>query len=74
MHQKISIELSRQNVQSRFIRNLKMNWTLIDTPKNTIQGFVVDLRCMPLENIFNKVRRINIPKSLVDVTLYILRI
>lgn len=45
--------MSQQNVQSRFIVDLEKIETLIDTPNNTIQGFVVNMNCDRFEEIFD---------------------
>lgn len=42
---KISFALSSVNIQSRFIGIFDTPYILIDTPKQTIQGFIVDLMC-----------------------------
>lgn len=41
----ISLALSSVNFQSRFISEFKEMAHLIDTPKHTKQGFIVDLIC-----------------------------
>lgn len=56
--QEIAVELADWDVQSRFINNITLNWTLIDTPRNTQQGFIIDLRCLRLSDVFNKVLNI----------------
>lgn len=43
---KISFALSSANIQSRFISNFDTPNLLIDTPIQTIQGFVVDKMCV----------------------------
>lgn len=51
----ITYELSRFNIQSRFISNFTRIMRLIDTPQSSIQGFVVDLSCNNFEKIFTNV-------------------
>lgn len=42
---KVALALSRENIQSRFIGELKGKSYFTDTPDNTIQGFVVNNMC-----------------------------
>ncbi|XP_031622981.1 uncharacterized protein LOC116340566 [Contarinia nasturtii] len=42
---KISIELSKLSIQSRFLRSFDANSQLIDTPIQTVQGFIVNKYC-----------------------------
>lgn len=46
------MELSKQSIQSRFITPFFKPKRLIDTPNNTIQGFISDLKCNGMKNIF----------------------
>lgn len=46
--------MSRQNMQSRFVVEFENIKRLIDTPNNTIQGFVVNMKCNRFETIFNE--------------------
>lgn len=50
----ISLMLSQQNIQSRFIQDFRNIPRFIDTPNNTIQGFVVDLGCADSFDIFEQ--------------------
>lgn len=50
----IAIAMSRQNIQSRFIVEFDEIKLLIDTPNNTIQGFVVNVDCHRFERIFDE--------------------
>lgn len=42
---KVAVALSRENIQSRFIGELREKLYFADTPDNTIQGFVVNNMC-----------------------------
>lgn len=44
---KILTAMSNAGIQSRFISEFNMIEMLIDTPANTIQGFIVNLKCAP---------------------------
>lgn len=46
--------MSKQNVQSRFLVEFENIKRLIDTPNNTVQGFVVNMKCKRFESIFNE--------------------
>lgn len=39
--------------QSRFITEFNAIKSLIDTPNNTMQGFIVNLKCKRMEEIFH---------------------
>lgn len=53
----INHELSNESFQLRHIDNFNRMDTniLIDTPKHTIQGFIIDIACDNFLNIFNRV-------------------
>lgn len=53
--QNIAVQLAALEVQSRFMRNSTDTARFIDTPKSTVQGFVVDLSCASLGNITDEV-------------------
>lgn len=44
--------MSNAGIQSRFISVFNMIEILIDTPLNTIQGFIVNLKCEQFSEIF----------------------
>lgn len=48
--------MSEMNIQSRVITNFVNISRLIDTSKNAIQGFVIDLKCKSFEQILKQVR------------------
>lgn len=56
----ISLNLSMENFQSRFIENFENIQLLADTPKQTIQGFVVNLQCDNYDIIFQQVNFVSI--------------
>lgn len=41
-------------MQSRFIAEFEMIKLLIDTPNNTVQGFIINMKCDGFEKIFNE--------------------
>lgn len=49
---RISLTLSRENIQSRFIGELMEMPYNADTPNHTVQGFVVNKMCDPPVSIF----------------------
>lgn len=51
---KVALALSRENIQSRFISELKGKSYLADTPDNTIQGFVVNNMCELNMGLFSR--------------------
>lgn len=52
----ISAKLADKSFQLRHIENFQKITKLIDTPKHTIQGFIVDISCVHFLNIFTNVR------------------
>lgn len=53
---RISMALSKQNMQSRFIIDeFDKIRQLVDTPNNTIQGFIVNMDCYQIASIFPEV-------------------
>lgn len=49
---RISMALSKQNIQSRFIIEFDKIGQLVDTPNHTIQGFIMNMQCDRIELIF----------------------
>lgn len=49
----ISLALSRANLQSRFVSKFQVIPQLVDTPKHTTQGFIVNKKCQHFEAIFS---------------------
>lgn len=48
----ILLALSRANIQSRFVSKFEVFPQLVDTPKHTVQGFIVNKKCQHFEAIF----------------------
>lgn len=48
----ISVAMSNAGMQTRIISDLNMIEMLIDTPEHTIQGFIVNLKCENIDEIF----------------------
>lgn len=48
----ISLALSKANIQSRFIGEFEVLSQLVDTPKSTVQGFIVNKNCDHIKTIF----------------------
>lgn len=51
---RISIELSKQNRQSRFLITFNANELLFNNPNNTIEGFVVNMKCQQFDEIYHE--------------------
>lgn len=49
---RILTAMSNAGIQSRFISEFNMIKILIDTPANTKQGFIVNLKCAHINGIF----------------------
>lgn len=50
----ISYALSMANIQSRFMGDFEIMPRFVDTPNHTIQGFVVNMKCIYIETIFSR--------------------
>lgn len=51
----ISAQLANNSIQMRHIPQFNGILRLIDTPRHTIQGFIVDISCNNFRNIFTQV-------------------
>lgn len=51
---RIFVEFSKQNKQSRFMATFDANELFFDNPNNTIQGFVVNMKCLQFDGIHHE--------------------
>lgn len=55
----VNVEVSRmmslKGFQTRFLQNAANGSRTVDTPKNTVQGFVIDLSCSRSFNVYQQV-------------------
>lgn len=59
-----------ENFQSRFITNFHDIHWLADTPKQAIQGFVVDLQCDNYDTIFQQVSFFQYSKRMKKISYW----